>query len=747
MSKRASPDHPEPSRDVSRALQAPRRRFDLFASAGLRKALLLVWGALTLAAAVAAVLGFRIDNSVGVWFDRDDPALVEYRSFLRDFGDREWLLVVLERTPASPAALDAGRREVVAALRGTKHVRAVLTAADVPAGSELVRTILKPRPGSPNEALLVQITNDIDAQDAYREDLVSEIRTVAEAAPTVAHVRVAGIAVINGELNRTARRDMYLFLPAVTLFLTLLGLLFFRNVRDTLVLLAVSLGTVVGTQGLLIGVGYPLNMITIMLPTVLVALSVADAVHLIHVFHARHAAGDDRFTAARQAVRKVIWPCAGTSLTTVAGFLSFSRSSVGPVFQLALFASFGIVLAWVLTMTVAPVLLAELWGERLRHEAATNGLSARLLDRWSPVPIRHRGWVLAAFALGCLSLVGLTSLNADTNYVKFFRSGAQVRQDYRAIQDEGFPQNPLNLVFEAPRGTGVLTPENVLALTSFTQRVRRIPGVHAVLSPLMLADARRMPEEDAGNMGGMLSSDSRQVQLILMVDYLSSKDLFALLDQVRAVAAEVLPSGLRMVPTGTSLLWAGMDEGVIRTQKQSLGIVSVVCLGLLFLLFRSLPLAMLGMALGLLPVGMVLGLMGFWGIPVNLATVLIAGIAVGLAVDDTIHFVHEYQMLRRAGADRAGATETAMKGVGVRMVVTSCILVGSFAIMGLSDFLPTAQFGLLSSLTIVVALLADLALLPALLSWTPRLAVIPAWSGSVAGGKVTVTRPGEDSNV
>jgi predicted RND superfamily exporter protein len=747
MSKRASPDHPEPSRGVSRALGGPRRHFDIFASALLRRALLFVWGTLTLAAAVAAVRGFRIDNSVGVWFARDDPALVDYRTFLRDFGSREWLLVVLERTPASPGALDAERNEVVTALRGMKHVRAVLSAADVPTASELARTILKPRPESSTEALLVQITNDIDEQDAYREDLVSGIRTVAETFPTVTHVRVAGIAVINGELNRSARRDMYLFFPAVALFLTLLGLLFFRNIRDTLVLLAVSMGTVVGTQGLLLGVGYPLNMITIMLPTVLVALSVADAVHLIHVFHTRRSAGGDRVTAARRAVRQVIWPCAGTSLTTVAGFLSFSRSSVGPVFQLALFASFGIVLAWVLTMTVAPVLLAELWGGHTRHEPAANALSARLLHRWSTVPIRHRGWVLATFALGCLSLVGLSSLNADTNYVEFFRSGSRVRQDYRAIRDGGFPQNPLNLVLQAPRGTSALTPENLPALASFAQRVRGIPGVHAVLSPLMFAGARGMPGEDTGNMGGMLSSDSSQVQLILMIDYLSSKELFALLDQVRSVAAEVLPPEIRMVPTGTSLLWAGMDEGVIRTQKQSLGIVSVVCLGLLFLLFRSLPLAVLGMALGLLPVGMVLGLMGFWGIPVNLATVLIAGIAVGLAVDDTIHFVHEYQTLRRAGSDRSKATETAMEAVGLRMVVTSCILVGSFAIMGLSDFLPTAQFGLLSSLTIVLALLADLALLPALLSWTPRIAAIPAWSGSVPGGEAAVTHSGEDSNV
>ncbi len=745
MSGKSSSAFAQSARRALRRLRARLGSIDLIASRRRRTGLLVAWAVCTVAAGVAAVVGFGIDNSVGVWFAKDDPALVDYRQFLRDFGGREWLLVVLERTPASREVLDGERDRIVSALERVGHVHGVLSSAMAPSGSELAR-ILKPRPASATEGLLVQVTNDIDTRDAYREDLVADIRSVAESFPTVSRARIAGIAVINGELNRTARRDMYLFFPMVTLFLALLGLLFFRNLRDTFVLLSVSLGTVVVTQGLLIGVGHPLNMITIMLPTVLIALSVADAVHLIQVFHGHRATGQESFTAARRAVRDVIWPCAGTSATTVAGFLSFARSSVGPVFQLAVFASFGIALAWVLTMTLAPIVLARLWRGRLRAEAGASRVGARLLDRWTGLLIRHPARIAGAFLLGSVSLVGLSSLKADTNYVKFFRSDSRVPQDYRAIQEAGFPQNPLELVFRAPRGTSPLSPQYARALVAFTERVQRLHGVHSVLSPLMLAGVQGRGTEDLGNMGGMLSADSSQIQLILMIDYLSSDELFALLTRVRTLAADVIPPELRMVPTGTSLLWAGMDEGVIRTQKQSLGIVSVVCLGLLFLLFGSLPLALVGLALSLLPVGMVLGLMGLWGIPVNLATVLIAGIAVGLAVDDTIHFVHEHQKLRRAGKSREAATRAAMAAVGLRMVVTSCILVGAFAIMGLSDFLPTAQFGLLTSLTIALALLADLALLPVMLSWTPRAALVPAWK-MASKWNLSIRRPGEDDHV
>jgi predicted RND superfamily exporter protein len=216
---------------------------------------------------------------------------------------------------------------------------------------------------------------------------------------------------------------------------------------------------------------------------------------------------------------------------------------------------------------------------------------------------------------------------------------------------------------------------------------------------------------------GMLSRNGDQIQLIAMMHSPSSRELLRQIPEIRALADRVLPAAMRMTATGTALLWARMDAGVIQTQKESLAIVCVVCFGILVLLFRSPRMGALGLVLSLYPVAIVLGLMGLLDIPVNMATVLIAGIAVGLAVDDTIHFVHAYRTSLQSGNTPQQASEHATVGVGLRMVMTSLILVGAFASMGLSDFLPTSQFGLLSSLTITLALAADLTLLPVLLSW------------------------------
>jgi predicted RND superfamily exporter protein len=704
---------------TSSTTEPPAGKPGLFARASVRRAILAVWLVATIAGLGVAVRGFRIDNSVGVWFAAADPALADYRQFLSDFGGREWILVALrQRGEGSEAAAD--RQQFAARLERIDHVHRVLSSSLFPPGSAFVRKFLKPNPASPYEALLVQVTNDIDRQDGYREALVGEIRAVARAFPTIETVRIAGTAVINGELNRSARRDMFLFFPLVALFVALLGALVFRNVRDTAVLLSVALGTVVVTEGLLLAAGYPLNMVTIMLPTVLIALSVADAVHLIQVFHAFRADGSDGPVAAARAVKSIAWPCAGTSLTTIAGFLAFAGSSVLPVFQLAVFGAGGIALAWVLTMTGAPALLVVVWRNAQRSELPAARWGERLLGRWWAFADGHPRWIVAAFLAGGVSLVGLLSLKADTDYVKFFRSHTRVPQDYRVLQHEGFPQNPLNLVLRLPDGAMFLAPQYWIPLQTFARELESLPGVHSVLSPFAMADAPSAMGDQVQTLGGMLSRQGNQLQLIVMMDHPSSQRLFALLPSIRALADTVLPSGVRLTPTGTALLWANMDDGVIRTQRQSLAIVCVVCFVILAMLFRSPWLAALGMAVSFYPVAMVLGLMGLWHIPVNLATVLIAGIAVGLAVDDTIHYVHAYQERRRRGMERAPACEDALSEVGLRMVMTSLILVGGFAIMGLSDFMPTSEFGLLSSLTILLALAADVALLPVVLAWRRR---------------------------
>jgi predicted RND superfamily exporter protein len=311
----------------------------------------------------------------------------------------------------------------------------------------------------------------------------------------------------------------------------------------------------------------------------------------------------------------------------------------------------------------------------------------------------------------CLLLVGLSRLEADTDYAAFFRQDTPVSRDYAALRGAGLPVNALSLVVRLPVDRDPLSPPVAATLARLSADLDAIPGVHTVLSPMTFAAS---PGGAATLVqAGFLSSDHHQIQMVLLTEGTSSSELLGLLDVVGTVEAD----GMTVTPTGTPYLWARMDSGVIQTQRESVLVVCVACLVFLLWVFRSVPLALLTLVVSMLPVALVLGLMGVLGLPVNIATVLIAGIAVGIAVDDTIYLVHTWQRLRQEGRDRRAAVDEAMHAVGGRMVATSVVLVGAFGVLGFSDFLPTAQFGVLSALVIVLALAADLSITPLVLRW------------------------------
>jgi hypothetical protein len=137
---------------------------------------------------------------------------------------------------------------------------------------------------------------------------------------------------------------------------------------------------------------------------------------------------------------------------------------------------------------------------------------------------------------------------------------------------------------------------------------------------------------------------------------------------------------------------------------------------LLLVFLRSLPLALIGLIVNLLPIGMILGLMGHLDVKINMATILIGGIAMGIAVDDTMHFLWRYKLELQRGNHHFAAVRNTFEHTGIALVLTSLLLVGGFAVMVLSDFTPTADFGLFTSVTVLLALLTDLLFLPSLLS-------------------------------
>jgi hypothetical protein len=641
---------------------------------------------------------FEIDNSVGVWFPEGDPALAGYERFLDTFGPWEWdLLLVAPRRPPDGVLL-VELKGLENRLRAHPGIRQVLDPAALaaldPGGGASV-------PPSGSLPFLLETANEIHRGDDFRAELLEAIDREVEACPGIASHTLVGTSVINVGLNRSARRDMLLFFNLVFLLLAGVSWLLLRAWRDVAVLLAVSVSAVAMTLGLVAVTGTAFNILTIMMPTVLIALSVANLVHLVHAFHEhrRHGAASDE--AAVRAAREVRLPALGTTLTTVIGFLSLAVSDMPPVRQLALFSAAGILTAWLGTLAVAPVLLGRVW--RGRSAGRRGGARTAVLDAWAR-RVPGLGPVLLVLVLGAVPvLAGLGRLEADTNYVEFFRPGSRVRSAYETAKRAGMAQSVLDVVVRTP---GASDPGD---LAPFLEAVGEQPEVRGVLAPGAGPDLR-----------GFVDDGGTAFRAALFVDFMGNDDVGALSRRVRSLGNRLLPEGWAVEVTGSPVLWERMDASIVRTQQGSILLVALGAFVLLALFFRDLRAAAIGWFCSALPVGIILGIMGWLGVPVTLATVLIAGIALGLAVDDTVHFVFAVRRRLAAGRGRREAVRDALVTVGERMVVTSLILSGSFSVMAFSDFVPTAGFGIFTALTILLALAADMALLPWLLTLGTR---------------------------
>jgi predicted RND superfamily exporter protein len=212
-----------------------------------------------------------------------------------------------------------------------------------------------------------------------------------------------------------------------------------------------------------------------------------------------------------------------------------------------------------------------------------------------------------------------------------------------------------------------------------------------------------------------VTDDKRTVQAVAMTPYMSSKELESLKGRVYAAGRATLPEDVTLKVTGTTVQWANMDKDISQTQMSSLYIIGAVFLVLLPIIFRSWLLGVIGVVINSLPMLITFGLMGLLNIRINLATALIGGVAIGATVDSTIFFINRVRLARDEGMTEVEAVDHAVLTVGDGIIMTSVILAGGFACLATSSFLPTAHFGALVTVSIVVALFMDILVNPIVL--------------------------------
>lgn len=741
---------------------------------------------ISLTLAVIPITKLNIDNSVEIWFSEKDPDLQSYLHQMEVFGKWDYLVV------SASAKTSIYDDEYLKAMRDTTQTLAslpdVIKATSIanakdnyleedglnyrilldkiindPSGQKLkqdlsknsiyIDGIIKPD-NDTSHLILIQAANKYGEKEPYRIQLIDKVREVLSANIQLKSYSVVGTTNMNAELNRSSKRDMFIFYPAVSLFVIIFAWLVFRSLRDIIATFMVVLPAIIFSVGLMMGMGHYLNMVTIMMGAILMSLSVASVIHLITRYHqiSLDSPGISGSVAASTTIRQIWKPCLGASITTIFGFLSLLSANILPISLLGIFSSVGILITFIFTILVGPICLVMLWKNTTNQhfiptQKGIHQLFAHFLRYLAQLSTNKSVTVIIiTVAIAIVLLGGLGKLKADSNYRLMFTDTTRIADDYDRVEKIGFGTSAISVMFQTNQG--IESTDVFRGLITAQEKIRQLPEVVKIISPVDIVQEvdRAMAEdentwqkglnnyqrdafsqlllvaESSGNddLPDFLSLDHRQFQLAVFTNYLSGDETNALANNIYKISRRYLPEHVTVNVTGIPVMWSNMDDYLFKSQQSSILLLALAIFIILYIFLRSLPLALIGLLVNLLPISMILGLMGHIGVPINMATTLIGGIAMGIAVDDTIHFLWHYKKERQNNKDHEDAIQHTLEKTGIAIVLTTILIIGGFLVMTLSDFTPTVDFGLFTSVTVLLALLTDLLVLPAILTLLRR---------------------------
>lgn len=733
--------------------------------------------------ASVGLIKWQLNNSMEIWFYDNDSQLTAHKKTLDEIGEWEWLIVILEtkNNIYNPDFLDE-LYKLSNQVESLDNVRKVISIANARSTfsddkgleyrilynnypttdksyDEKLRQSLLNNPiyidsliREEHEnitTLLIQDANEFDDGGPGRVNLIENIKEVMDGGQHITNYSIVGTTALNATLNTYSLRDIFTFYPLVFIICILFGWWVFGNWRDLTIALSFVLAVVSTTVSSMVYGGIALNMVTVMLPAILTALSMASVVHLITYFHQMQKSRPDDSSniIAKQVVRDLWAPCLGSALTTMAGFTALVFTGIVPIIQLGLFAAAGIFLGFLLNMGIIPLLLAYFWsGKTHRYRAMPRSLSAYanhgLTNVASGIVTKNTWPTIFIFSvIATIGMAGLNFLKADSSYLMMFNEDSEIRNAYNHAEQSGFAASSLRILLEMENG--LEDPATFFALDKLQQAIDKLPQVTKIVSPLdgfkeidrAVSKNEDWSEENylsyeretfaqilfVGELSNnddlrdMLLPDNKIGQFFVFTDYMANSEARELVAEIEKLISIHLPAEIKASITGIPVLWANMDRQLFSSQIAGLSIMVVVILATLMVATRSLPLSIIGLVANLLPILTIIGLMSWLDIKLDIGTTIIGGIALGMAVDDTIHFLTHYVRSRDKGMNTQDALIATVKLTGVPIVLTSVLIAVCFSVMVLSQFSPTSYFGVFTSAAILLALITDLLLLPAIL--------------------------------
>lgn len=719
-----------------------------------------VLGVWTLVALFCAggIAELEIDTTTASFLDREDPAWQIYQDSLDRFGGDEFLAIALEsdepfgrRTLEKVYALSERLEDLpdvrrVDSLRTVPIIEAQLEGDlrldaplrhGVPDSAEglarLAERVRKDRiapkslVSSDERVFAINVLFDEDV-DGRRDVAVADAQRLTDGE----NAWISGVPVFRTRVNDQTRAELLLFVPLTLLVVGVVVFWGFRRTWSVVIALGTAgLGTMLAL-GAMGATATPISLSTFILPSILLALGCAYAMHVLMA-----ARGIGASAELEGAIMQVARPVAMSGLTTAIGFLAMATVRVSAIRELATFGAIGVLGVAAASLTFAPALL------RIRSlGVASGGVASWRRGRfecWLVGFVAARRRSIVAFWVGMTLLfgVGLWKLDIETDIILWFPKGTEVRDSYEAIRERLSGITPMNVVIRSVEGKAVTEPDVVAAVSALAEHLESTPEIGRALS--MADPLRQIHEGFAGHseaglppsralaeqyllllssveqVRDVVSEDRQSANVLLRVNINGSRRLLGVGRAVEEWWAENGPSGFVVNTTGIMYEFGRAEEEIAYGQIRGLTF-AFAAIGLILLVMLRAPVAALGALVpNVLPLIAAYGFMGMAAISLDSATVCLGCIALGIAVDDTIHIVTGYRSHRDDGESVGDALSSTFRRVLPPVALTTMAISAGFVVLGVSDFTLVRNFGFVTAGMLIVCLLADLTLLPVLL--------------------------------
>ena len=599
-----------------------------------------------------------------------------------------------------------------------------------------------------------------------QERLIADVRAVLAEHEDKAELHLGGVPMIVADSISFIRRDMIIFGSAVMALLVVILGVAFRKLRWVFLPMATCVATGLTIVGLLGLLDWRVTIVSSNFISLLLILTLSLTLHLIVRYRELHSL--DKDAGLRELVESTVTskfvPCLYTALTTMIAFGSLVVSDIRPVIDFGWMMVIGLIIAFVMAFTLFPACMLMLATEQ---PISRRDFTARITSSCAGLVRHHpRGVILVFSILALAGVAGMTRLTVENRFIDYYRESTEIFRGMERIDQELGGTTPLDVIvdtpprepgeapeaeeFELPKEFLEDSGESGITGRSFWLNGRRIPEVYRIHDYLdslsetgkvvsiatamrilgqvdseILRDDfllsvvyRRLSPEIKGTLfDPYMSGDGDQLRFAVRV-FESDPDLHRteLIDTIRRDLVknfDLVPQQVNL--TGMLVLYNNMLLSLYRSQILTLSAVFFAIMLMFIVLFRSLKIAVLATISNAVAAVYVLGLMGWLGIPLDLMTITIAAITVGIGVDDTIHYVHRFREEIARDNDFPAAVARSHGSIGRAMYYTTVTVVLGFSVLTLSNFVPTIYFGVLTGIAMVAALAADLTLLPVLL--------------------------------